>query len=157
MKNDKLTTIIRLSAVLPSLSRFEFVAQSGAASAVGWNGWGSGTADVARQQDTVRFFESGTFTPDGQDRSIPMRNVYRWDLHSERISLSHERRGTAAAVWLFDLIASDEDTLVSAEVHQCAADAYSATLTLVSDGIDLEWRIVGPRKDERILYRYRVR
>lgn len=157
MRNDKLTAIIRLSAVLPNLSRFEFVAQSGAASEVGWNGWGTGAIDVVRQQDNVRFFESGTFTPDDQDRGIPMRNVYRWDLHSERVSLSHERRGAAAAVWLFDLVAIDGDTLVSAEVHQCAADAYSATLTLVSDGIDLEWRIVGPRKDERILYRYRAR
>ncbi|MDH4572710.1 hypothetical protein CUR86_09765 [Salinicola acroporae] len=142
---------------MPSLSRFSFVARSGSGSEVGWNGRGSGVIEVVHQAANVRFFESGRFTLEGQDHDVPMRNVYRWDLHSDRVSLSHERRGAANAVSLFDLVASDAETLVSAEVHQCAADAYSARLTLVPDGIDLEWRIVGPRKDEHIAYRYRSR
>lgn len=154
---EKLTAIIRLETLLPNLSRFTFSAQSGQASAVGWNGRGEGRIEVTRENHSVRFFESGTFTLDGQTRSVPMRNVYRWDIHPDRIALSHERRGVEDAVSLFDLVVENDDTLVSAEVHQCAADAYSARLTLTEDGIDLAWRIVGPRKDERILYHYRSR
>lgn len=84
-----------------------------------------------------------------------MRNVYRWDCGEERISLYHERRGPNSAVVLFDLVAEDDITLVNAAVHQCVDDAYSARLTLCEDGFELVWRIVGPRKDENIAYRYR--
>lgn len=151
-----MTAIIRLRPILPRLSRFGFDAHAGAASKTGWNGHGEGTIDVTQDEDSVRLFESGTFTLAGQPRSVPMRNVYRWDFFSDRIALLHERRGPEAAVHLFDLIPADDDTLVNAQVHQCAADAYSARLTLTPEGLDLEWRIVGPRKDERIFYRYRT-
>ncbi|MGM8931253.1 DUF6314 family protein [Salinicola sp. V024] len=150
-----MTAIIRLRRLLPKLSRFEFDARSGEASHVGWNGHGEGSLDITQEDNHVRFFESGTFTVAGGSRSVPMRNVYRWELFDNRVGLFHERRGVEAAVPLFDLIAESDDTLVNAEVHQCAADAYSARLVLTPEGLDLEWRIVGPRKDERILYHYR--
>ncbi|WP_139313667.1 DUF6314 family protein [Salinicola sp. MH3R3-1] len=150
-----MTAIIRLRRLLPKLSRFEFDARSGEASHVGWNGHGEGSLDITQEDNHVRFFESGTFTVAGGSRSVPMRNVYRWELFDDRVRLFHERRGVEAAVLLFDLIAESDDTLVNAEVHQCSADAYSARLVLTPEGLDLEWRIVGPRKDERILYHYR--
>ncbi|OLO07169.1 hypothetical protein BTW08_14130 [Salinicola sp. MH3R3-1] len=146
---------MRLRRLLPKLSRFEFDARSGEASHVGWNGHGEGSLDITQEDNHVRFFESGTFTVAGGSRSVPMRNVYRWELFDDRVRLFHERRGVEAAVLLFDLIAESDDTLVNAEVHQCSADAYSARLVLTPEGLDLEWRIVGPRKDERILYHYR--
>lgn len=140
---------------MPKLSRFEFDARSGEASHVGWNGHGEGRLEITQGNDCVRFFESGTFTVVGGSRSVPIRNVYRWELYHDHIGLFHERRGVEAAVALFDLIPVSEDSLVSAEAHQCAADAYSARLVLTPGGLDLEWRILGPRKDERILYHYR--
>jgi len=142
---------------LPNLSRFAFSARSGEGSQSGWNGQGTGTVEVTQEGRSVRFFESGTFTLDGQSRSVPMRNVYRWDIFPDRIALFHERRGAEDPVSLFDLIVDNDDTLINANVHQCAADAYSAKLELKPDGIDLEWRIVGPRKNEWILYHYRTR
>lgn len=151
-----MTAIIRLRSILPRLSRFEFDARAGEASQTGWTGHGEGTSDITEDGDSVRLFESGTFTLEGQPRSVPMRNVYRWDFHAERVALLHERRGPEAAVHLFDLVPDGNETLVNAQVHQCAADAYSARLMLTPAGFDLEWRIAGPRKDERITYRYRT-
>ncbi|OLO05433.1 hypothetical protein BTW07_04615 [Salinicola socius] len=150
---------MRLRSILPKLSRFAFSARSGQASETGWNGQGEGTIEVAREGCSIKLFESGIFTLDGQNRGVPMRNVYRWDIHADRIALSHERRGVADAVSLFDLVidGSDDDTLVNVEAHQCAADAYSARLAVQPEGFDLEWRIIGPRKDERLLYHYRIR
>ncbi len=142
--------------LLPSISRFHFTARAGAKSQTGWNGIGEGRVRATRSTGGVRFFETGSFTLQGQTQPVPMRNVYRWDGFDDRIALLHERRGPESAVALFDLVADGVDTLVSASVHQCAADAYSANLTLREDGFDLEWRILGPRKDEHILYHYRT-
>ncbi len=72
--------------------------------------------------------------------------------------MSHERRGAAAAVRLFELIPAgpgDSADWVAREAHQCAADRYRARLTLADEGFDLEWIIEGPRKNERLYYRYR--
>ncbi|MCI0510612.1 DUF6314 family protein [Chromohalobacter sp.] len=119
-----------------------------------WSGKGVGTVTPEAHSGGVRFIEQGHFLPRGQSRDVAFRNVYRWDLHPERIALYHERRGTEAAVWLFDLIADSASTLSSHAPHLCGADTYRARLTLEPRGFRLDWHIVGPRKDERLLYHY---
>lgn len=97
---------------------------------------------------------SGTTTPN----PVPFRNVFRWSFGGDHIALSHERRGQQAAVWLFDLVAADEqDTadLVSRQAHLCVDDLYQARLSFTDNGFDLEWTISGPKKDEHLVYRYR--
>ncbi|WP_162619599.1 DUF6314 family protein [Salinicola peritrichatus] len=151
-----MTAIIRFRELLPRVERFLFTAHAGPGSRTGWQGRGEGRLAVQCHDSTIRFHESGSFTLAGQAQSVPMRNVYRWECRADRISLFHERRGPDAAVHLFDLIAEGEETLINATVHQCAADAYSGKIVLRPDGFDLQWRILGPRKDERILYHYRT-
>ncbi|KFF49961.1 hypothetical protein GY26_05240 [Gammaproteobacteria bacterium MFB021] len=152
---DELTAIIRLHTLLPQVTHFAFTAETGAGSRTGWSGHGQGSVRTEVEGDTVRFHESGHFTLAGQ-QPVTMRNLYCWRLAPERVALAHERRGREAAVALFDLVAADADTLVSEHHHQCAADAYSARLHLLVDGFDLAWRILGPRKDETLHYRYRL-
>lgn len=150
-----MTAIILLQDALTSVEAFEFSAVAGPGSRTGWVGAGKGKLTIRQEGADILLFESGTFTLEGQTRSAPMRNVYRWRVGKSRISLFHERRGADAAVALFDLIADGEQRLVSASAHQCAADAYRAEITLVGAGFDLEWRIEGPKKDEFLHYRYR--
>ncbi|WP_106419899.1 DUF6314 family protein [Salinicola tamaricis] len=152
---DELTAIIRLQTLLPQVTRFAFTAEAGAGSRTGWSGHGQGSVQAAVNGDEIRFHESGHFTLAGQ-QPVVMRNLYCWRLQPERVALAHERRGRDAAVALFDLVAADADTLVSEHHHQCAADAYSARLHLLPEGFDLAWRILGPRKDETLHYRYRL-
>ncbi|WP_136064461.1 DUF6314 family protein [Modicisalibacter radicis] len=125
----------------------------------GWAGKGQGTVDVEEHADaSLTFSESGRFHLVGATESIAFRNVFRWTPTQDAIALSHERRGAAAAVRLFELIPADPgDTAdwVARDAHQCAADRYRARLTLAYDGFDLEWIIEGPRKNERLHYRYR--
>ncbi|MCG7600293.1 DUF6314 family protein [Halomonas sp. McH1-25] len=119
--------------------------------------------------DSVLIHESGHFQLDAPPssrsvpvasppRSIPFRNVFRWRFFEDRASLSHERRGAEAAVWLFDLVAAPAPgaaDLITQHPHLCIDDHYQATLTFQPEGIDLIWTITGPRKDEHIHYRYR--
>lgn len=155
-----MTAIIRLQALLPTIRRLDFTSRSGSGSQCAWSGKGHGSVAVAIDADaSVRFSETGHFRLDApESRAVPFRNVFRWRPGSELIALSHERRGADAAVWLFDLIAApagENANLVSREVHLCGDDRYRAKLTFIDGGFDLDWTISGPKKDERLHYRYR--
>lgn len=152
----KLTDIIRVTQRLASIARVSFDSRSGELSRCAWSGSGKGRVTVSRDPDGLRFYERGHFQLDQSDTEMAFSNVYRWALHEDRIGLYHERRGKAHAVWLFDLVVSaEDDVLVARDAHLCGDDRYSARLALRDDGIDLDWRISGPRKDEWLYYRYR--
>lgn len=86
---------------------------------------------------------------------LSFRNVYHWRWADGRLSLSHERFGNDAPVWLFDLIANENGELVSVADHHCGADIYRARLVPAPRGLDLHWLIHGPRKSESLVYHYR--
>ncbi|MGY3726746.1 MULTISPECIES: DUF6314 family protein [Cobetia] len=173
-----MTGIVTLHALLEQIRHLEFSSRSGPASRNAWSGHGSGEVRLEKEMPDgagrtgaevswdILFNEQGQFRLEGQASSITFRNRYRWRLSPDgtALSLSHERRGRDAAVFLFDLIeapAGDGDHFISREAHLCIDDLYSATLVIVRDaddkpcGFDLDWRITGPRKDEHLAYRYR--
>lgn len=155
-----MTAIIRLQALLPTIRWLDFSSRSGSGSQCAWSGEGQGSVAVVTCADaSVLFSETGHFRLDAPEaNAVPFRNVFRWTLGREHIALSHERRGADAAAWLFDLIAApagESADLISRDAHLCGDDRYRARLTFVDDGFDLEWTISGPKKDERLCYRYR--
>nr|WP_163503795.1 DUF6314 family protein [Halomonas socia] len=151
-----MTDIIRVTHRLASIARVSFTSCSSERSQCAWSGSGEGSVGVSQDADGLRFHEQGRFRLDRGGAAVAFRNVYRWALHDDRLGLYHERRGKAHAVWLFDLVSAAEgDGLVARDDHLCGDDRYSARLTLHDDGVDLDWRISGPRKDERLYYRYR--
>jgi hypothetical protein len=130
-----------------------FVASS--SSTTGWNGRGSGTVEVAYvTPGVITFNESGAWKPDGSEREIRFRNVYRWTLADDVLRLEHLRFGEANPVHLLDLTKAGEGDWRPVSPHVCRADCYSAVLTLADDGIFLRWSIDGPRKRETIEYVY---
>ena len=143
-------------ARLTRLRRLCFTATPGPGSRTGWAGHGEAQAESSADRDGIRLYERGHFTPRATGAPIAFQNVYRWVEQADRLSLWHERFGRDAAVWLFDLVAADRNTLVTAAPHPCGADRYDARLTLTGDGFDLRWSITGPHKDETLAYRYRV-
>ncbi|MGC3873619.1 DUF6314 family protein [Halomonas sp. GXIMD04776] len=151
--------ILALRQRLLSTSRVYFGSQPQPGSRSGWAGRGNGTVVAEAHADiSLTLTESGRFRLEGAAESIAFHNVFRWRFYQDRISLSHERRGPEAAVWLFDLVAADHEQscdLISREAHLCGRDRYRARLTFMDQGFDLEWTIQGPRKDEHLHYRYR--
>lgn len=151
--------ILALRQRLLSTSTVYFSSQPLAGSRSGWAGRGNGTVKVETHADTsLTFTEWGRFRLEGATESIAFRNVFRWTPRADAIALSHERRGVEAAVQLFELIPTgpgDAADWVAREAHQCAADRYRVRLTPAEAGFDLAWSIEGPRKSERLYYRYR--
>ncbi|MGN8160520.1 DUF6314 family protein [Salinisphaera sp. SWV1] len=149
-------TIIRTWQRLPGLRALSFVAEPGAASQTGWRGAGRAEITAMPDGDAWRLTERGRFSPAGAARPVAFHNVYRWVRADNRLRLYHERFGTAAAVFLFELVADGGRRLVCRQPHLCGDDVYRGTLELVHDGFDLDWSITGPRKYEHLYYRYRA-
>lgn len=159
--------ILQFQKRLSSTASVSFYARPGSRSQSGWSGEGRGKVEVATPHDgSLTFTETGQFqlaVPAGSAgtaalRTVSFRNVFRWVIGDSHVSLFHERRGSGAAVWLFDLVADrgiDTADLISRQAHRCVNDRYHARLRLRKDGFDLAWTITGPKKDEHVAYQYR--
>ncbi len=122
----------------------------------GWNGQGRGIVRTEVQDPaTLVFTETGDWTPEGGS-TLSFRNTYRWTLleNHRSVRLEHARYGLDRSVFLFDLAAGASNTWTPIHPHRCGLDVYQATLEILPAHIDLHWHIEGPRKKERILYRY---
>jgi hypothetical protein len=145
--------IVELWARLPYIRSLTFIATQGPESISGWAGNGQATVSVSRQADNIVWQESGIFTRTGS-RPLSFRNVYRWRHMPNQLTLAHERFGASKPVHLLTFIDDGNGTLVTIEAHRCGADHYMATLRAVAGGLDLFWRVVGPRKQDCIDYHY---
>src|SRR5699024_9945246 len=155
--SDLCITVDRLWQLLPQLRRVAFHARPGAGSTTGWQGQGYGQIEATvNANDSCRLAENGHFHPAGDAQPVPFRNVYRWQRLGDRLRLSHERFGAANAVFLFELVATDAHHLACVRPHLCGHDDYHGSIALAADGFDFELAINGPRKQERLHYRYRL-
>lgn len=145
--------IQRLWGLLPQIGSFAFEASNGMGSATDWNGRGEGAVKVTDHQGGWLFAEQGRYlTPHG--KALAMHNSFWWQRVEGGVSLSHLRH--EAPVLLFELQPGPDGRWLTAEAHLCGQDHYSAELSLTADGFLLGWQITGPRKNERLSYRYRV-
>ena len=116
-----------------------------------WQGNGAGTVLVRADDNHIHFTESGQFnTVDGTH--LNSANVFVWERLDDGISLSHHRHDQP--VFLFILIPCSDNTWSSAKDHVCGDDIYSGELKELPDSFELTWRVLGPKKDERLFYRY---
>jgi hypothetical protein len=146
-----------IASIWDSLGRVQtltFVARTSART--GWNGRGEGSVVVTSlSPEVMTFTESGDWQPD-EGGPGHFRNVYRWTrIAVGCLRLEHLRFGDAHPVSLFDLVPGDDGEWVSDSPHVCREDCYTARMSVHSDGIALDWRIRGPKKDETIRYQYR--
>lgn len=122
----------------------------------GWNGKGKGEVSITREGDSVIVFsEKGTWQSK-DSRQIDFSNVFRWsiDRHAGIISLEHLRRGPNNPVFLFHLVPSTMNSLTSADSHFCEGDVYFGKLFIDTHSLRLNWRVIGPKKNEEIDYYY---
>lgn len=144
----------RVWRTLGAVQRVLFTAESGAKSRMHWSGEGGGSVHVdARAHDTW-LVEQGSFLPAGSTRQVSFKASWHWELNGQCLRLSHERYGADAPIFLCDFVACDETHLICDQPHLCGEDSYRCTLTLTGQGLDADWSITGPRKDERLKYHY---
>lgn len=146
-----MTPIEGLKEALISVKAYTLQAESGPNSQMSWNGLAQGQVIVEKETNSVRFRETGKFTPSGSQASIQQSNVYRWDFSSQSIRVYHERHEDP--VFLVQLEYRDSQW-ISREPHLCGKDIYRLTLEQAGQSIHAHWHIQGPRKDENLRYSY---
>jgi len=141
---------------LKSVSHFTRQAHSRSKEEKGWEGKGKGDVLVVRQSDSVLIFhERGSWKVE-QGKDIEFSNIFRWtfDRRACLISLEHLRLGPDHPVFLFHLAPMRHNLLASVESHLCEEDSYLAQIPWDQDCIRLNWRVIGPRKNEELEYCY---
>jgi len=122
----------------------------------GWNGRGKGEVTVVKEGDNVLIFnEKGSWI--GKDhKEIDFKNAFRWTFERTQgiISLEHLRYGLSHPVFLFHLIPSTQHSLSSLDSHFCEADTYFGQLFINQQSLRLNWRVIGPKKNEEMDYYY---
>ena len=148
--------VVNVWEKMNTIKQMTFSAVSLGQENTGWNGVGKGQVIIQKQTDDVIVFnESGLWTSkDGDELSF--KNVFRWtlDRFQQLITLEHMRFGEQNPVFLFHLAQTDEDSLESINSHVCKDDTYLGQVKCSDHSIKLNWRIIGPKKNEEINYIY---
>lgn len=124
-------------------------------SETGWNGKGKGEVAVTSPESNVLIFtEKGSWI--GKQGEVAFSNVFRWTIDRAAcvISLEHLRRGYENPVFLFDLSPTGNYTLSSVDSHLCGGDMYFGQIHFDRYSLRLNWRVIGPKKNEDIDYYY---
>lgn len=129
---------------------FQFRSQKG--------GEGIGRGEVLvedRKDGKLIFRENGTWRGLNH-QEFNFRNVFRWTLNWVEgfLTLEHLRFGIQNPVFLFHLVPASEKSLESVDAHLCGQDTYFGQIFIKPIAIDLSWRVLGPHKNDEIIYSY---
>lgn len=141
---------------LKEVEHVTFEAKSHSKKGQGWKGRGKGDVVVTDDGDaTLIFHEEGVRVVEGE-QEFNFSNVFRWQLHriDGLLSLEHLRFGPQHPVFMFHLQVTGKNSLESVHSHLCKEDTYFGALHLETTSLRLTWRIIGPKKNEELEYRY---
>jgi hypothetical protein len=117
-----------------------------------WQRKGRGEVTVKKEGSHILIFEEkGTWQED-----VAFSNAIRWtlDRSASVISLEHLRHGHSNPVQLFQLAISGPHALSSVNAHLYEGDTYFGHIRFDRQNIRLNWRVIGPNKNEEIDYYY---
>lgn len=154
--DNKFHVLMTFWEKLKNVTRLTFHAKTKSKEEKGWNGKGCGEVIVTKEEPhSLIFHEKGTWQ-DKQGIEVCFSNVFRWTLDRQVcvISLEHLRRGPDHPVFLIHLAPSGKNILSSVDSHLCEGDAYFGQVSFDRYGLRLNWRVIGPKKNEEIDYHY---
>lgn len=141
---------------LGAVKKLTFNAKTNSKDEVGWDGKGQGEVVITKESSNIFIFnEKGTWQ-NKQGAEVCFSNIFRWtlDCNIGVISLEHLRRGADHPVFLFHLAPSGKHSLSSVDSHLCGGDAYFGQIHFDLHSLRLNWRVIGPKKNETIDYYY---
>lgn len=153
---NKARTLLAFWERLIKVNKLTFHAMTKSKEEKGWNGKGEGEVIISKESPNVLIYNEkgiwrGKFGPE-----VNFSNVFRWTLDTGNsvISLEHLRRGLDHPVFLFHLAPSGRNSLSSVDSHLCGGDIYFGQIHFDNRNLRLNWRIIGPKKNEEIDYCY---
>lgn len=155
-QETKLQTLLVFWDKLLGITRLTFHAKTRSKEENGWNGKGDGEVTLKKEGPYCVIFQEKGSWQGKQASEVSFTNTFRWTLDRTRgvISLEHLRRGTERPVFLFDLAPSGQSSLSSVDSHLCEGDIYFGQIRFDRSSFRLNWRVIGPKKNEEIDYYY---
>lgn len=116
---------------------------------------GQGEVIISQEGNTIIFHEKGAWQ-NKQGSDVDFSNIFRWtlDRHTGVIALEHLRRGPDQPVFLFHLAPTGPHSLASVDSHLCEGDTYLGQIHFDRYSLRLNWRIIGPKKNDELDYYY---
>jgi hypothetical protein len=141
---------------LQKVQQLTFNAKTKSKEENGWNGKGKGEVIVTKEGSQILIFQEKGTWQGKQGSELNFSNIFRWRLDRTAgvISLEHLRRGADHPVFLFHLAPSGRNSLSSVDSHLCEGDTYFGQILFDHYGLRLNWRVIGPKKNEEIDYYY---
>lgn len=155
-KENKLQVLLAFWEKLMTVKHLSFHAKTKSTDEGGWSGKGQGEVVLIKNNsNTIIFNEKGSWQ-DKQGGEVSFSNVFRWtlDIHAKMISLEHLRHGAEHPVFLFHLTPSGKHSLSSVDSHLCEGDTYFGQIHFDNYSLRLNWRVIGPKKNEELDYYY---
>lgn len=155
-QENKTQVLLSFWDKLSRVTRLTFNAKTKSKGDHGWNGKGKGEVLIAKEGGNILLFtEKGTWQGK-EGTEFAFSNVFRWtlDRSSGVVALEHLRRGADHPVFLFYLAPSGKNALSSVDSHLCGGDTYFGQIQFETHSLRLNWRVIGPKKNEEIDYYY---
>lgn len=156
INQNKAQILLTFWEKLKGVTHLTFNAKTKSKDEQGWNGKGQGEVIVAKEgSNMLTFNEKGTWHGK-QGAEVSFSNAFRWtlDRNAGMISLEHLRHGHDHPVFLFHLAPSGKQSLSSVDSHLCEGDIYFGQIHFNAHSLRLNWRVIGPKKNEEIDYYY---
>lgn len=149
---NKLQVLLAFWDKLATVKGITFKALTKSKEDTGWNGTGKGEVVVTREGNHLLIFKEKGHWQGRQEGEINFSNVFRWtlDRQAQLISLEHLRRGPDQPVFLFHLTPTGNHSLSSVDSHLCEGDIYFGQIHFDQHNLRLDWRVIGPKKNEEI-------
>jgi hypothetical protein len=140
---------------LLTVSRVTLIAKSRSKCTREWNRKGKGAVLVKKEDLRITFVENGSWCGEGE-QTHNYCSSFRWTLNrlEKMISLEHLRLGENHPIFLFNLVPSEANRLESLTPHLCGEDSYFGWLKYNPLFIQLNFKTIGPKKNEEIEYVY---
>lgn len=141
---------------LNTITQLTFHAKSKSKEEQGWHGKGKGEVTLTKEGDNILIFHEKGYWQGKQGQEMNFTNIFRWtlDRYAGIISLEHLRRGFENPVLLLHLAPANKHLLSSIDSHLCEGDTYFGQIHFDPHSIRLNWRVIGPRKNEEMDYFY---
>jgi len=111
---------------------------------------GSGEVKILQQTDeTITFFEKGKWQGVHTKKETLFTNVFRFRRDEKRvITLEHFLLGKDQPQTVFTLTAIEPHLYKSLKPHECEEDTHFGSILFDTHFVQLNWRRVGPQKNE---------
>lgn len=155
-KENKLQVLLAFWEKLLKVRQLTFHAKTNSKDEGGWNGKGQGDVISTRSSSNVLIFNEKGSWQGKQGADVGFSNVFRWtlDCDAKMISLEHLRYGAEHPVFLFHLTPTAKHSLSSVDSHLCGGDSYFGQIHFDDYSLRLNWRVIGPKKNEELNYYY---